>query len=614
VVLILLAALAAVLGLLAIAGLVTEVIGHGHRGGAHVLTWRWLSGGELDGKARTNATWTRKSTKVLHRSGHAVAWHHLPRLHRGAIRSGFTLGAPALALAAATAPGLTLAAFAALALAFVTVFGWLAWRRLREFRQHPVHKRPVELALHRSRYVRPLRGAVTPVLGAPPTRLEVAPDYGKVVLGLPLAFTGAQRDRDDVLRAVTSKLPIEAPEAQWDLQGRKPQVTFLRSQPPPARVLFAEILPEVRKAKPTEMVQGIGRKGSLIKVSVDNDSPHLGISMGSGDGKSTLARLHAAQMLYHGALLVVLDYKLISHMWARGLPNVAYAGTPQEIHDMCEWLAAEAQRRNKVALHSADIRGNVTGDVGPRLFILGEELNATQGRLAALWRAIRGKGEPKRSPASEAMDEVSFIGRQVNMNQEQIGQRLSVKATSGAGAGGDARENLGVLFFHDPSDSTWKMLVGDDHPRPAASGHLGRHLVVTRSAVREFQVAYITEEEAREFATAGTVAIPRHDMPCIGGMSPVAVVPDTAGELAQGSDLQIVPDMVLGPAAPPGSATLRELVIAGVIPRTVIAAQRNSTRDPEHPKPLPVKRANAHLYDIGEIRAYELSKQRGRAS
>jgi hypothetical protein len=158
------------------------------------------------------------------------------------------------------------------------------------------------------------------------------------------------------------------------------------------------------------------------------------------------------------------------------------------------------------------------------------------------------------------------------------------------------------------------MLVGDDHPRPAASGHLGRHLLVTRSAVREFQVAYITEEEAREFATAGSVAIPRHDMPCIGGMSPVAVVPDTAGELAQGSDLQIVPDMVLGPAAPPGSATLRELVIAGVIPRTVIAAQRNSTRDPEHPKPLRVKRANAHLYDIGEIRAYELSKQRGRAS
>ena len=132
---------------------------------------------------------------------------------------------------------------------------------------------------------------------------------------------------------------------------------------------------------------------------------------------------------------------------------------------------------------------------------------------------------------------------------------------------------------------------------------------MTRSAVREFQVGYIDEEEARAFAVAGTVAIPRCDMPCIGGVSPVAVVPDIAGELTRGPDLGNVLDN--GPRTPPpGSATLREMVAAGVIPRTVTAAQRNSTRDPAHPEPLPVKRGNAHLYDIGEMRTYELSKQR----
>jgi hypothetical protein len=604
--------LLAAVAVLALAGAWTELTTRGRRNGAHVLAWRWLSGRELDGRYRTNATWTRKSTKVLHVTGHAVFWHHWPRRRRAAIRTGVTLGIPALALAALEATRIVAALAAGLLTAAVTAAVWLLSRRLGEFREHPLHKRPGALLAHRARYVRPLRGALIPALGAPPARLEVSPDREKVVLALPDAFTGAQRDKEEVVRAVTSKLAIETPDAAWSLEGRRPEVVFTRTQPPPARVLFAEVLPEICGAKPAEIVAGIGRKAQVVKISVDNDSPHLGISMGSGDGKSTVARNWAAQMAYHGALLVFLDYKLISHMWARGLPNVAYAGTPEEIHDMCGWLADEAQRRNNVALHSADIRGKVTGDVGPRIFIVAEELNATQGRLAAFWRAIRGKGEPRRSPASEALDEVMFIGRQVLMNETQIGQRLSVKATSGAGAGADARENIGLLAFHDPSESTWKMLVGDDHPRPPASGHLGRIQIVTRAAVREVQSVYMTEEEARAFATAGTVAVPRHDMPCIGGMSPVSVVRDIRGELTQGPDLGFVADN--GPRTPPpGSATLRELVAAGVIQRTVIAAQRNSTRDPAHPKPLPVKRGNAHLYDIAEIRDYELGKQRVRS-
>jgi hypothetical protein len=605
----------ALLSTLALAGVLTEVTTRGKRAGVHVMTWRWLSGHAMDGRHRTNATWARKSTRVLHVTGHALFWHHWPRRRRAAIRGGLTYAAPALALAVLLAPVATGAVFAAGFLAAAAMLAWLICRRLAQFRHHPVHKRLAALAAHQSRYVRPLRGAVTPTLGAPPTRLEVAPDYSRVVLGLPSAFTGAGKDRDEVVRAVTSKLPIEAPEAMWELQGRKPQVTFLRSQPPPARVSFAEILPEIRKAKPHEIITGIGHKGSIVRLSVDQETPHLGISMGTGAGKSTMARLWAAQMLHHGALLIVLDYKLISHMWARGLPNVAYAGTPQEIHDMCEWLVDEAQRRNNVALHSADIRGNVLGDVGPRLWIMAEELNATQNRLAALWRSIREKGDPKRSPASEALDEINFIGRQVRMNQCQIGQRLSVKATSGAGGGADARENLGALAFHDPKESTWKMLVGDDHPRPAPSGHLGRHILVT-STVQAFQVAYMTEEEAREFSVAGKVAIPRSDMPCIGGLAPKMPVADVADRPAierTPSDLGFVADTGGSPTRPAGSATLRELVMAGVIPRTVTAAQRNSTRDPGHPPPLSLKAGNAHLYDIAEISAYETSKQKVRS-
>ena len=75
------------------------------------------------------------------------------------------------------------------------------------------------------------------------------------------------------------------------------------------------------------------------------------------------------------------------------------------------WLAAEVTRRNQVALAAADIEGRVHADVGPRIFVICEELNATQNRLKAWWnQEMEMKG---RSPGSMALDEVMFLGRQV---------------------------------------------------------------------------------------------------------------------------------------------------------------------------------------------------------
>jgi hypothetical protein len=166
----------------------------------------------------------------------------------------------------------------------------------------------------------------------------------------------------------------------------------------------------------------------------------------------------STQHLWHGGIVVMLDYKLMSHMWARGLPNVAYAGTPSELHAMLCWIAnddeheSELTRRKQVALASADIRGNVTADIGPRILSVAEELNVTQKILKAYWRKIGGKGP---SPAAEALDEVMFTGRQLRVHVLQIGQRLSAKAPSDSGSA-DSRENLGAIVFSNPSASTWR--------------------------------------------------------------------------------------------------------------------------------------------------------------
>src|ERR1039458_8140000 len=289
-------------------------------------------------------------------------------------------------------------------------------------------------------------------------------------------------------------------------------------------------------------------------------------------------------------------------MWARGLPNVAYAGLPAEIHTALMWLQAEILRRNQVALRAADIEGVVQANVGPRILVIAEELNATQNRLGAYWKTIREKGDPARSPASEALDEVMFIGRQVSVNVLMIGQRLSAKASGS----GDARENLGVKILCDPSAATWKMLC-PEHVMPPAAGHLGRVQVVTASAVRETQAAYLTGRQACDFATAGTVAIPRADMPFTAGLSPVTG-PERIAET--GPDRGFVTgNPVSVTAGPTVAVTLAEAVDAELLPMSLAAVRQARHRDDSFPAVAGMRGA-AHLYSIDDLCAWQAGKEK----
>ena len=125
-------------------------------------------------------------------------------------------------------------------------------------------------------------------------------------------------------------------------------------EPPPGLVTLDGVpskgIPGIRdlieSSKPDELVLGLGVAGTPVTVSWSGDSPHVGLSMPSGDGKSTVAELMAAQVLFHGGVCLILDYKLFSHPWALfRMPNVFYAGTTQQIHEALLWLDRETKRR-----------------------------------------------------------------------------------------------------------------------------------------------------------------------------------------------------------------------------------------------------------------------------
>lgn len=457
-------------------------------------------------------------------------------------------------------------------------------------------QRPV---VHYAHFHRPLHHTLSELIGDAPRRLLISPDRNDCSFGLPLHYVPDDRARDAIVRAVSEKLGLDDPDVTWQLRGRKPCVTFGRRDYPPPRVNLPAIMADIESAKWHQTVWGIAARDARVITSVDVDAPMTGLSMGTGKGKSTVARNALAQFLYHGGLGVVLDYKMFSQRWALDLPNVLYAKTPAQMHATLMWLEWEVQRRNKIADESADIDGNVTADVGPPIYVVCEELNAAQRKLGKFWqKELRVKGDPARSPASDALDELLFIGRQVKVFVLLIGQRLSVKAVSGGGGGGDARENIGCYLMCDPSPATWKML-GWDHDLPPAAGHLGRIQVVTATAVRETQGTYLTGEEARKLAVAGDPADWREwalDVPDVPGISAFPYghvrgpdVPDSAGPLAVARTLDV---------------TLAEAIDAGLFGhRRYEAVRKQLQRDPDAPSSTG-KRGNANTYDADALREY----------
>lgn len=580
-----------------------------HKCSQWAIAGRWLAGLPVDGGKRP-------ARDCLRRTG----------VRTGTIAALVLLGAGYM-----VARSLTEAVAAAAAAAVLGLLGWRAGKWLRAL--------PWELT-----YTRPLAVAAAPMLGQRPAvtvsrervvlhseREDKRDRREWVVTGvkmtLPETFTGG-KGKPELTRVVSVKTGLENPVPDWShLKGPRPFVEWKPSKPPPALApLEGPIRDAIDRATAREIIMGLAKDGKPLKVGIETDSPHTCLSMASGDGKSVTARNMLAQMLYHGGVALILDYKLFSHMWARNLPNVGYAGAIAEIHTACIWLDEEITRRNEVALVTADIEGHVHGNVGPPLWVVAEELNDTQVALQRYWKnVLEGRGD---SPAAEALDRVKNVGRQVDVFGIFIAQRMSVKASGS----GDARTSLGVRVFKDPDKETWEML-GFGHARPPSSGHIGRLQVVTRHEVREVQGTWMTGQQAHDLALAGTVGVPHPDMPFTGRLGSAAAAAGrleaarTEGVvLARTSPALPAPHPpseqafdIGRPSRPPGAVSLRELVDAGAF-RTIDAARQAVKRDRapasgerpagRFPRPLPERDGQALLYDAAEVGRYLEEKRR----
>jgi len=522
--------------------------------GSIVAYFRWLSGGMWHGGQISNRGWFSRGDKAFTRSGKIPGRHHRPRAAVCAYRVGSNLAAVSALYWYAVAPAAAEAVIAAALVLLVTFGAWRSWRRVRSFR-------------HRRTWVAPLHASIHYQLGRsatdrPDSYIRVLEDRSAGEIDLPFGVTAAPSFRRQIETDVTARLGLEAPVFDWrGVAGPKPQLKWAESPPAPDLVTLEMVRELIEGAPEGVLVLGRGKGSEGVQVSIARESPHLLINGPTNSGKSVVVRSITAQFLFHGGFAVLMDHKELSHTWADSrdgtLPNIAYCRSDAEIHHMLLWLQKEMRRRNAVARAGARRDGRIDANVGVRLLVVCEELNVMAARLAAYWREIRVPGDPLRSPAVIALNELLFMGRQVKMHIVQAAQRAEANAVGG----GAARENMvGRVMIGKCTPKTWKMLASE-FEMPPMRVKQGRGFLVTDS-VHEVQTTWMTEQEAWDLALAGEVTSPPLGMPY------VLQQPD-APAISPGED-----PVTVGPVTPPRPMlSLREAVDQGVISKSLPAAR-----------------------------------------
>lgn len=568
------------------------------------VAWRFLSGHHLDAVHRTDAGVFRRGTKVVHPSGRAGRWAHLSRVERAAWRVG-TLSVLSGGTYGYFAAPVEL--FTGLGLAGLGGAGYGA-HRTRRMLMRRTHYREWVRPLHRALAASPL----TPVMLSddPDTYLSVPLDYAsndqaRIMMRFGESFTGDAATRREVERIICDKLGLSDVLTQWRVAGREPQVTLQIAPRPPKKLTWSEALELMEAAPESAPIIGLGPRGVPVSVDLDSESPHVLISAGSGGGKSVITRTITAQLMRHGARVIVLDRKRHSQRWLRGLPGVTYCRTAEEMHYALIDVAEEGERRNVLV----EEQGDDAVKHLPRTVVIAEEMNATIGILQTYWESARESGDPKRSPAIAALGDTLFMGRAVRVNVIAIAQMMTARTLGGP----EARENFAVRILARYSVNAWKMLVPEITPVPRSSRHPGRAQVCIAGVATETQVIFGKDDECREWASADC-SCHRHGehsgtgVPTSQRPSPIPAQGQRPGSVSDTPGLTLVPDLPEQPAELSG-ITLSEAVRDGVIGLSLDAVRKASGRDPEFPEPVGV-RGKANLYDPAELMRWQANRPR----
>ena len=402
----------------------------------------------------------------------------------------------------------------------------------------------------------------------------------RIVLSVAVPFVTSEQ-RSMISAIVKAKIPAGDLIESWDQVGSEVTATWVPRKRPPGRVGLEDLTARFDRLAEWEYYVGQGPGNTPVVLSLQDDSPHIALSAGTGAGKSVFAQLIAVQVLRRGGSVIMLDRKG-SHRWALGLPGVDYCTKAPQMHEALLRVGGIADQRNSDALHEPE-----GWDPGPRILVICEELNATIGLLAGWWADHRDKSDPKRSPAIAALADLAFMGRSAKANLLAIAQMLTARSIGGP----EARENFGIRALARYTANNWKMLV-PEAAMPRASRTLGRWQIVVGGVATETQVCYLTHAQARAFSrvTGDANAAKGLDSALSSGVTGNNGKPVTADELM----------------------SLAEAVKAGLVPWSKAATKMRLHRARAAGRDVPVPRdrrgLQTDLYDRTDLAAWAESE------
>jgi hypothetical protein len=542
-----------------------------------ILATRLVTGRPLFTHPKTDASFLRAGREKL-AHGHVTRWSYLPGWKRASIRLTTVL---VVLVAAATAafrpPGLLTAERVALwwCLPLAGVAWWLAARHRHH---HTTYTQPVA-ELYARKFGVPVHEAEQ-AIDIPTNHLD-DPD-AEVTIRLPASWQATRQAETELARVVGNRLGMPDAEHHIDPIGA-PTLVLRNAPPPPDTVPYEAVMAGMQAGAVDRLYLGQGPRDQPIYMSWQEDGAHAGLSFASGMGKSTLARLVAAQVLHAGGRVEIFDIPKMgkSHSdWCRHphgdlIPGVALHRKPADAHDALIRLAQERLDRAEQQY------ANPNPKLQPVLVIL-EELNITIPMLRTYWDETGGKKTP---PSILAIQSLACAGRETLINCLFVAQKLSAAA-----CGGDqVRENLGIKLLGGVSQRTIQNLVPDISPAPKQSNQPGRiNMCIPRKATT-LQVGRLTDAEARAWALGGVPAplSPQHTHTQTVGTS---VVPgDRHLRLVKGGDL----------------VSLTEAVAEGLLDAaSKDTVKKRKRRDASFPEPV-AKEGETQLYRRCDLVAYE---------
>lgn len=490
--------------------------------GVHALSWRWVSAKAHHGKAVTTRGWTRPGRPTAKTdTGYAHRRWYWPRWQHALWRIENTFLVALLVVTLVFQFRRTIDYLTAVAAAATGYGTWRAWEWAQMYGHRKNRIKPAHVRLHELCEI--------PLALQPEDWLEI-PKHGRYATATwpKQAALPDSKKRQTIADAFALTLGMGDAVPTWKHAGPRLQLRLDKPIPCPDHVTLEDILDALRTALWTDLIVGIGQGGPELglkrgTLSLLHDSPHLGLSCDTGKGKSVTIRCMLSQLLLRGAIAAILDNKLVSHPWARGLPNVAYCDDIEKIHDFLVWLDGELTRRAVFIAENTDAEGNLFGDPGPPLAVVIEELNLLSNRLRSYWaqriaedRALpkdQRENLPTTSPALVGLENATHVGRELKVHLLYVSQRMTASALGGGNAarGAAIRQQLGIRALAGWDEDSWDMLVGRSVPMPAPSKRPGRMQIVVKGGdgPHEVQIAFFTNRQARDLALAGTATVPR---------------------------------------------------------------------------------------------------------